>query len=109
MIGYPLALNLDTMQIDFDYPLVKRGIIAGINNKNNSIVVDCTIHKGNSGSPVFTISGTSMKLIGVASQFVPYFNVKNEKGKVVASSIGNSGYGIVRSIDFVSKLIDSFD
>ena len=50
-----------------------------------------------------------MKLIGVASQFVPYFNVKNEKGKVVASSIGNSGYGIVRSIDFVSKLIDSFD
>lgn len=114
-VGYPTALVINGNQIDFDYPLIKRGIIAGKNRKLRTIILDCDTHYGNSGGPVFAVDGNEIKIIGIMTKKLFYETkdyAKDKNGKWTElenlSVIGNSGYSVVAPYDFIESLLEEF-
>ncbi len=58
VVGFPGSIGLkQSPQFDYEKPLLKRGAIASISNNFNTFIIDCPVYFGNSGGPVFLISG----------------------------------------------------
>jgi hypothetical protein len=50
VLGYPASIGIQqSPQIDYSAPLLRKGIIAGTNSANKTIVLDCMTFHGNSG------------------------------------------------------------
>jgi hypothetical protein len=77
VFGYPGSIGLSNyLQIDYQKPRIRRGIVAGTDDQKKTIILDCFIFPGNSGGPVlqeeWTGIGTkSFWTIGVVSEFIP--------------------------------------
>ena len=120
MLGYPSIGVTGAAQIDRTRPLVRSGIVAGVNAALKTIIIDAPVNHGNSGGPVVQLSRTNrLRIIGIATQFVPVpedvlpLNPGNTSGPPGSSSrtmlaLGNSGYGVVASADAIIDLIASF-
>lgn len=120
MLGYPSIGVTGAAQIDRTRPLVRSGIVAGINAALKTIIIDAPVNHGNSGGPVLQLSRTNrLRIIGIATQFVPVpedvlpLNPGSASGPAGSSSptmlaLGNSGYGVVASADAIIDLIASF-
>jgi len=111
MFGYPAVGVSGFSQIDGSKPLVRGGIVAGLNAALKTIIIDAPVNHGNSGGPVVQLSRTNkLRIIGIATQFVPVpedvLGVKPGDSTVVA--LGNSGYGVVASADAIIDLIAGF-
>jgi S1-C subfamily serine protease len=106
LLGFPSSLGLrEIAQFDPRSPLLRRGIIAGLNVKRRSIIIDCPAYPGNSGGPVLEVDEEGpftrrFSIIGVVREFVPYA----ESARSI-SLIVNSGYSVVTPIDFALELI----
>jgi S1-C subfamily serine protease len=111
VFGYPASLGLKELpQLDLSRPLLRRGIVAGLNAELKSIVLDCPVYPGNSGGPVLQVdqeaAGRTLRVIGVVSQFVPFVaNTVSSAANLPVSILLNSGYSIATPIDFVLELI----
>jgi S1-C subfamily serine protease len=105
--GYPESIGLRNIpQIDYDRPLLHSGVVSQKNLSKKTIIIDCPIFPGNSGGPVVVIDTPQFGkpqfyVIGVAIEFVPYFEVF--QNKLVSSQ--NSGYSVVEPIDKVLPLV----
>ena len=120
MLGYPSIGVTGAAQIDRTRPLVRSGIVAGVNASLRTIIIDAPVNHGNSGGPVVQLSRTNiLRIIGIATQFVPVpedvlpLNPGNTSDSSGASSrpllaLGNSGYGVVASADAIIDLIAGF-
>jgi hypothetical protein len=102
--GYPNSIGLAQLpQLDPSRPLLRQGIVAGLNPATDSIVIDCPVYPGNSGGPVVEVDRsafqTNFKLIGVVIQYVPF-----AKGTANFYTLDNSGYAIVAPMDGVLAL-----
>jgi S1-C subfamily serine protease len=111
MFGYPSVGVSGFLQIDGSRPLVRSGIVAGLNAALKTIIIDAPVNHGNSGGPVVQLSRTNkLRIIGIATQFVPVpedvVGVKPGDSTMVA--LGNSGYGVVASADAIIELIEAF-
>jgi S1-C subfamily serine protease len=111
MLGYPSIGVSGFTQIDATRPLVRGGIVAGLNAALKTIIIDSPVNHGNSGGPVVQLSRTNrLRIIGIATQFVPepedVTGVKTGQSPILA--LGNSGYGVVASGDAIIELIESF-
>jgi hypothetical protein len=112
VFGYPTSLGLKALpQFDLKRPLLRRGIVAGLNLDQRSIVLDCPVYPGNSGGPVLEEDDESpgnrrFRVIGVIAEFVPavetWLNVGHNYNNV---TINNSGYSIATPMDFVLELL----
>jgi hypothetical protein len=72
MLGYPSIGATNATQIDRTKPLVRGGIVAGVNAALKTIIIDAPVNHGNSGGPVVQLSRTNrLRIIGIATQFVP--------------------------------------
>src|SRR5947207_9788047 len=72
MFGYPSVGVAGFTQIDTTRPLVRGGIVAGLNAALKTIIIDSPVNHGNSGGPVVQLSRTNrLRIIGIATQFVP--------------------------------------
>jgi hypothetical protein len=106
LFGYPISLALSQdFQIDPERPLLRKGIVAGINRFTHSIILDCPSYPGNSGGPVVEVDTVDafsrrFRLIGVVDQFVPFS--APERGMPRA----NSGYSVIIPMDFVLELVN---
>jgi S1-C subfamily serine protease len=105
VLGYPTSLGLQTMpQIDSHRPLLRKGIVAGLNPQTRSIILDCPVYFGNSGGPVIEVdpevSGHRFRIIGVINQYVPYAD-----GGKTFFIMANSGYSVATPMDYVLELI----
>jgi len=105
LMGYPTSLGLQPMsQIDPRQPLLRKGIVAGINSQAHSIILDCPAYFGNSGGPVIEVDpeglGHSFKIIGVVDQYVPYAD-----GGKTFFIMANSGYSVAIPMDYVLELV----
>ncbi len=106
--GYPRSLVVMTgdkpSQLDPLRPLLRRGIIAGLNEQNKTIILDCPVYRGNSGGPAVEIErddlNLKLRLIGVVVEFVPL-----AEGSVDFAVQFNSGYSIVEPMDAVLELV----
>lgn len=117
VLGYPSSLSSpDMKQINYDLPLVRKGIIAGKNFENRTLILDCPVYGGNSGGLALEINldtsnNINIHLIGVIVQFVPFVEQwQNTKfPSLFNTSYQNSGYSIVLPVDFIVGLIDEIE
>jgi len=120
MFGYPSIGVKGYSQIDPTRPLVRSGIVSGVNATLKTIIIDAPVYHGNSGGPVVQLSRTNrLRIIGIATQFVPVAEdvlplnrLETPQGAQSSAptvmALGNSGYGVVASADAIIDLIDSF-
>jgi hypothetical protein len=113
--GFPASLGIKKLkQIDYNRPLLRKGIIAGKNDSKKTITIDCSSYGGNSGGPVIEIEQISLRtfnirVIGIIIQFVPYAKKRiNIQQGHVNVELGNSGYTVVVPMDPILKLINKF-
>ena len=107
-VGYPKSLSLAS-NFDYDRPLVRKGIVSGIDLQKRKIIGDLPVYQGNSGGVVFEFSflEPSPKIIGVVSQFVPFQERwKNEAYNYYNTNVYNSGYAVIVPIDEVMRFIN---
>jgi hypothetical protein len=107
VFGYPTSLGLQQLpQIDVHRPLLRKGIVAGTNPQNRSIILDCPSYFGNSGGPVVELDReaftTHFTVIGVILQWVPFADTGRSNTFAILS---NSGYSIAAPMDFVLDLV----
>lgn len=111
LFGYPTSLGIEgSRQLDPLRPLLRRGIVAGLNPNTKSVVIDCASYPGNSGGPVVEVDRTAFsatfKVIGVVSEFVPFAERSlNYPIPYQNVNISNSGYTTVTPMDFVLELV----
>jgi hypothetical protein len=114
IFGYPSSIGLKNLpQIEPLKPLLRRGVIAGKNMQEQTLILDCPVYYGNSGGPVIEVeympNGVRYRIVGVVSEFVPFA----EKWVVTHTSsnveVSNSGYSIAVPIDFVIELMEMFN
>lgn len=108
VFGFPSSLDLKALsQLDSNVPLLRKGIIAGVNPEKRTIILDCPVYPGNSGGPVLEIDRgafkTHLTVIGVISQYVPYITTGGSP-TLVTQTRNNSGYSIAIPMDFVLDL-----
>lgn len=74
LFGYPKSLKITDNETDYDYnrPLLRRGIIAGIDKNYQTIIVDCPSYQGNSGGPVyeFPFGLKDIGMVGIVSRSI---------------------------------------
>lgn len=106
IFGYPVSLGTG-LEIEKERPLLRKGIIAGKNYKNRTIILDCPVYQGNSGGLAIEIARDGKtKAIGIISQFIPFFEITQSLHfKYINKNIENSGYSVVVPIDVVSTLL----
>jgi hypothetical protein len=112
MFGYPVSLTGPIREIfDPAEPLLRRGIVAGVNVGKRSIIIDCPAYLGNSGGPVIQVlhpalDVTSYQVIGLVSGFVPFQEEWENKTLRYSHVLkSNSGYTVVEPIDIAIELV----
>lgn len=113
VLGYPASLStIEMQQINYDVPLARKGIVAGKNINNQSIILDCPVYGGNSGGLVLEInkvgSITHIHLIGIVVQFVPFVEQwRNTRfPELQNTNLQNSGYSVAIPVDNIYDLIN---
>ncbi|MBK9719515.1 MAG: trypsin-like peptidase domain-containing protein [Saprospiraceae bacterium] len=112
LFGYPTSIGLkQSPQFDFSRPLLRRGVVAGKNDKIKTLVLDCPSYPGNSGGPVIRKVTDGLRweysLIGLVVQFIPYEEQwVNVKSGLVRTDRFNSGYSVAISADKILNLIE---
>jgi hypothetical protein len=112
MFGYPMSLTAP-IRAAFDpaQPLLRKGIVAGVNLASRTIIVDCPAYPGNSGGPVIqvehpSVGDTSYQIIGIATRLVPFQEEwENKTLRYSHVIVSNSGYTIVEPIDAALELV----
>jgi len=112
IFGYPTSLALvPNPKIDFERPLLRKGIVAGENLRQRSIIIDCPSYQGDTGGPILELDlqnflQTQLKIIGVVVAFIPFADTwKNEHFNYFNTTLQNSGYSQVVPTDFVIELL----
>jgi V8-like Glu-specific endopeptidase len=122
ILGYPSELLTPAKQwltsalqsqVDFEYPLYRKGIISQKNRLTRKLIIDSGVYGGNSGGPVFimqhpSFDTTAFKLVGIITEFVPTETRTNPQWGVTNSILVNSGYGVVEPIDYAIDLMRTF-
>jgi hypothetical protein len=111
VFGYPSSIGIQQApQIDYNSPLIRKGIIAGVNDAKRTIILDCLTFHGNSGGPVLEATrqafNSKFNIIGVISQYVPVTETwVNATQNYANLQVYNSGYSIAEPMDVVLELI----
>jgi len=112
LLGYPTSIgNPKLQQFIYTRPLIRKGIVAGKNYLNKTIIIDCPVFPGNSGGPVFVLKDINLYLAGFATQFVPFIEQwQNTKYRELYNTeVENSGLGVVIPSNFIKELIEYFN
>lgn len=118
IFGFPTSLQMQTnKQFDFDLPLVRRGMVSQIYNEKGYIILDCQVHPGNSGGPVFQYTHSpgiiNQYLIGILIQYIPHTTIlpvnNNYYGTITSiNDRKNSGYSVAVNMEHVKATLDKF-
>ncbi len=110
LMGYPTSLGLTRSKyFDITKPLIRKGIISGINKKEETFIIDCPSYQGNSGGPIVERGEDGYyRVIGIVSQYIPYETTwYNNREKIENVEIANSGFSVCVPFDKITELIES--
>ncbi len=112
LFGYPSSVGFpDSPQIDYSHPLMRKGIMAGLNPKKRTIILDCPIYQGNSGGPVLMKEQTSMntwqfRIIGIAVEWIPFSDVwESKRFRFRNEIVSNSGYSVAETSEMILEMV----
>lgn len=116
VFSYPTSLNPASLGLplpvafDPERPLLRKGIVAGKDDKAERIIIDSSVFFGNSGGPVVELqsheTGAYFNIIGVVSQFIPFTDMSESKRlHTITVAQYNSGYAVVEPADFILDLL----
>lgn len=106
VFGYPSSIGIKELpEFDYSKPLLRKGIVSGIYDKTQTIIIDAAVYFGNSGGPVLeknnmALGGGQMWAIGIVTDFIPFIDA----GKL-HYDVSNSGYAVVEPIDSILDLL----
>ncbi len=106
VFGYPSSIGLQASpQFDYSKPLLRKGIVSGVYQKAQTIILDSSVYFGNSGGPVMEGAG-GHRIIGVVTEMIPFMDVwENKRFHYTTGNLSNSGYSVVEPIDFILDLV----
>lgn len=110
VFGYPTAITSGVSAIlPVDEPLLRSGVIAGLNDERRSIVLDCPVYGGNSGGPALQVEDQVLSkrftIIGLVSSAIQFREIwENHSLKYYQESLSNSGYSLVEPIGYAIAL-----
>lgn len=116
ILGYPNSLGVHDqgeLHIEYDVPLLRKGIVAGTNAENGTIILDCPVYFGNSGGLAIEVEkmengNTAYRAIGIVTQYIPFVEtLVSQELKYINKNVENSGYSVVVPIDAIKDLIGS--
>ncbi len=110
LMGYPTSLGLtQSKYFDNKKPLIRKGIISGINTYEETFIIDCPSYQGNSGGPVVEQGEDGyFRVIGLVSQYIPYETTwYNNRERIKNVEVSNSGFSVCVPFDKISELIES--
>lgn len=108
-------------QYNFSRPLIRKGIVAGKQQEDKSLILDCFVFPGMSGAPVIqyrphsdviTYPSPSFEyyISGIIIEFIPYtLRWENKQYKMTNSEIQNSGFSKCISVDPILELITLYE
>jgi hypothetical protein len=112
MFGYPISLTGPISAVfDPSEPLLRKGIVAGVNLARKTIIIDCPSYFGNSGGPVIQVDHpafgqTRFRIIGLVKGFVPFQEEWENKTMRYSHVLkSNSGYTLIEPIDIALELV----
>jgi hypothetical protein len=114
ILGYPVELFNERIpaEVDFEYPLVRKGVVSQKNRHTGKLIIDSGVYGGNSGGPVLVTQrvpeGTAFKVAGLITQFVPVGTRIFPQIGATNSVLVNSGYSVVEPIDYAFELMRQF-
>ena len=79
-------------------PMLRKGIVALKEKKDNFFYIDATVAPGNSGGPVFMLQNDIPKFLGLVSRFEPFFR---------AGQYFHAGISVVYPVDWIRNLLES--
>jgi len=103
--GYELGKALDGVR-----PLLRSGVIAGVDTVNGLVVIDAQSFPGSSGSPVFLNPTEPLNagkvFVGVISGYLPYEKRlrSDQTGEIEMVQNENSGLAVIMAADRVWEL-----
>lgn len=110
VLGYPVSIgSQDHLQIDYDQPLARKGIVAGKNHRNKTVILDCPVYPGNSGGLAIQVDQGKCKIIGIVTEFIPFFEIMySVQHKYTNRNLENSGYSVLVPADHIVDLVHLF-
>jgi len=109
LMGYPTSLGLThSKYFDSTKPLIRKGIISGININEGTFIIDCPSYQGNSGGPIIEKGEDGyFRVIGLVSQYIPYETTwYNNRERIKNVEIANSGFSVCVPFDKIVELIE---
>ena len=109
--GYPSLIGIKYFPyMNYDRPLLRKGIVAGVNLRAGSIIVDAAVNEGYRGGPVIEVNPTDVtakpKLIGIISGQLPFAeNQMNRQSGNSGSESSNSGFAVVIPVDTILEVL----
>jgi hypothetical protein len=110
LMGYPTSLGLtESKYFDVSKPLIRKGIVSGVNIKEQTFIIDCPSYQGNSGGPIVEQGEDGyFRVIGLVSQYIPYETTwYNNRERIKNIEIANSGFSVCVPFDKVVELIEA--
>ncbi|MDQ3102111.1 MAG: serine protease, partial [Bacteroidota bacterium] len=111
LVGFPTSLIFqNSKHFDPGKPLLRKGIIAGINSSDQTFIIDCSAYYGNSGGPVIeSCEDGELRVIGIVSRYIPFVIEwrNNRESSVSHAEYLNSGYSVCIPMDPVIGLISA--
>jgi hypothetical protein len=109
LFGYPMSLGVSGDDF-FDplRPLLRQGVVAGLNFKKRTFIIDCASYYGNSGGPVLDENRDgSIRIAGLVSKYIP-LEIKwtNNRERNTHIEYLNSGYTVCIPMDAIFELIE---
>ncbi|WP_299289532.1 serine protease [uncultured Mucilaginibacter sp.] len=110
LVGFPTSLIFqNSNHFDPGKPLLRKGIVGGINFEDKNFIIDCSAYYGNSGGPIIELSEENkLVVIGFVSRYIPFVIEwrNNREISVTHAEYLNSGYSVCIPMDAIFKLIN---
>lgn len=103
IVGYPSSVGLkQDPQFDYNVPLLQRGIVSNIYDRQKTIILDSSVYPGNSGSLVLVTRDDVVKAIGMVLRYIPYEQVwYNTRDRLVNREYHISRFSVALSFDVI--------